>query len=122
MDLKLKMQYMTKAKKCTGLKAFPPRTVFQADNVINVTLDDVDDLIDCTHTMPVKIRRDYFYANGVDYDKVVKYYNTVKQLNAILNPPVPVQVKIVDAIKENFRLYVICFTIMCHILFANNSK
>lgn len=41
----------------------------------------IDDLLICTRFMNVRDKKDLFFAQGVDYDNVQKYYNVVKCLN-----------------------------------------
>lgn len=96
-----------------------PRPIFQVDTVIDVSLADVDDLIDCTHAMSDKLKKDYFYAHGVDYDNVTKYYNTVKQLNSILYPRISMTMQITQALKENIRILGVVILIVGHILMSN---
>lgn len=45
-------------------------------------LHDIEDHLEITNNMKVwQNRYDYFLVNGLDYDKVVKYYDIVKKLN-----------------------------------------
>lgn len=55
------------------------RTVFQADPppMKVVTIEDIDSLMVLTNRMSEKNRRDVFYSQGIDYDKVREYYDDV---------------------------------------------
>lgn len=57
------------------------RTIFQVKPPRhNVTIRDVEDIKNATRYLPPNLRRDIFYANGIDYDRVEKYYNYVRDL------------------------------------------
>jgi hypothetical protein len=63
------------------LRARHDKAIFDT-GPIEVTLDDVDDCLHATRNMQVPDRRNYFCSQGVDYDKVVQYLDTVNKLNA----------------------------------------
>jgi len=58
------------------------RQIFQCKRVKNnISLRDIDELRITSCHMSLKNKRELFYANGVDYDNVFKYYDYVKKLN-----------------------------------------
>jgi len=60
-------------------------TVFQAlPAVSKVTYDDVRDALEATRKCKPTDARDYFLSNGIDYDNVVKYWETVQKLEKSL--------------------------------------
>ena len=51
---------------------------------IDVSLNDIEDcLSSCTINQTHQQKQELFYSNGIDYDKVFKYYKFVKELNNI---------------------------------------
>jgi len=49
---------------------------------IDVSLNDIEDcLSSCTINQTHQQKQELFYSNGIDYDKVFKYYKFVKELN-----------------------------------------
>lgn len=61
----------------------------------------IDDLLICTRFMNVRDKKEVFFAQGVDYDNVHKYYDVVKQFNNIYYK--------VDAPKKTKSFVVDCF-------------
>lgn len=59
--------------------------IFQVDpQFVDVSLNDVEDcLSSCTINQTHEQKKELFYSNGIDYDKVFKYYKFVKDLNKI---------------------------------------
>lgn len=72
---------MSMNRRCSGIARCTGRSVFQVHQRVPVTLDDVRECIDASHRLNPKDKEQYFYANGVDYDHVQKYYETVLQMN-----------------------------------------
>lgn len=65
------------------------RQVFQCKRVVNnITLRDIDELRITSCHMSLKNKKELFYANGVDYEKVFKYYDYVKKLNDLYYQPI----------------------------------
>lgn len=95
------------------------RTIFQVENAfVDVTLTDVEDLLESyAYTKEKQYKRndmvDHFYSNGVDYDRVVKYYSTVKSLNYSLKMSEPRTLS--QNIKDFLTVFMISFQIMCNI-------
>jgi hypothetical protein len=51
---------------------------------IDVSLNDIEDcLSSCTINQTHQQKQELFYSNGIDYDKVFKYYKFVKDLNNV---------------------------------------
>jgi len=50
---------------------------------IDVSLNDIEDCLSssCTNNINYQQKKELFYSNGIDYDKVFKYYTFVKTLN-----------------------------------------
>lgn len=92
--------------------AIPQKTLFQSHDFIDVTMADIEDLLDCTHSMPARNKREYFYAHGVDYEKVVTYYEKVKALNETLYPP---SVSVKSQVIEYFRICGILIMLLVHV-------
>jgi hypothetical protein len=66
-----------------SLKISCGRQVFQCKPPRNtVRVKDISELFIASSKMSLKDKRDLFYANGVDYDRVDKYYEHVKKLNS----------------------------------------
>lgn len=87
------------------------RALFQAYDYVEVTMADIEDLLECTHKMSHKQKKEYFYANGVDYDKVIVYYKRVKILNDTLYPPVSFK----SQVKEYARIWGVLIMLLVHI-------
>lgn len=58
--------------------------VFQTNppTVKNISLVHIRELNEASIRMSIDNKRQYFYSNGVDYDMVDKYYDTVVSLNS----------------------------------------
>ena len=60
------------------------RQVFQSKKVRNsITMREIEELRITSCHMSLRNKKELFYSNGVDYDKVFKYYDYVKSLNSI---------------------------------------
>lgn len=59
------------------------RTVFQSDSATgnDLSIDDINDCLCATQGLEMRDKRDYFESHGIDYEKVVKYYDVVVGLN-----------------------------------------
>lgn len=66
------------------------RQVFQSFRPwCNVSINDCEDMIVCTRNMRYRDRVDYAFCQGMDYDRVVMYLDSVKYLDQCWNyePP-----------------------------------
>ena len=69
---------------CTNEK----RQLFQAHPPRNVpTLHDIQDALYATERLPYNHKKEYFYAQGIDYDRVVTYHQLVVELNKTIKLP-----------------------------------
>ena len=95
------------------------RTIFQVkDPFIEVTLIDVEDLLAVyatqkENTYDSMIQQ--FYSNGVDYERVVLYYNKVTNLNRILKASEPRTIS--QNISDFLTVFMISFQIMYNIMY-----
>lgn len=82
-------------RQCRGQAPFPRQaaskrdriSVFQMYTTAKITsLDDIEDLLQSVKnsSSSTRARRDIFVSMNLNYDKVVKYFEVVKRLNATL--------------------------------------
>lgn len=77
------------------------QTHFSRNN--NVSLRCIDDLLISTRSMNVRDKKDVFFAQGLDYDNVNKYYNVVKYLNHTyyeVRPPIKTKSFVIDCFRN----------------------
>lgn len=120
--------YTTKHKNTYTTKAINDnRTIFQVENAfVDVTLTDVEDILESYSKEKLYNRNDmveHCYSNGIDYDRVVKYYNTVKNLNYSWKMSKPRTLS--QNIKDFLTVFIVSFHIMYNItinIALNNNK
>ena len=87
---------------------------------IDVSLNDIEDcLSSCTINQTHQQKQELFYSNGIDYDKVFKYYKFVKELNNIYyncgdKKNVNKSNNIYNIIARSFKNIWVCLQITIH--------
>ena len=57
------------------------RQIFQVENSFRpVSFQDIEDCLTVSHNMKSHEAKEYMYSNGIDYDRVQKYYYLVQTL------------------------------------------
>ena len=57
------------------------KTIFQANIYISPpSIKYISELRECTSSLSHNNRREFFYANGIDYDNMIKYYDYIENL------------------------------------------
>lgn len=93
------------------------RSIFQVHSPIcHVSMNDVRALLDATHGMRVQDKKDYFYAHGVDYERVNEYYDTIVRLNRSWQPDVFAEM------HDRVRIAYYAFLLMLHFLFSSRNN
>jgi hypothetical protein len=62
---------------------FQTRPPLYNNPVINTL--DIADALEATNSMSIMNKREYFYARGIDYDRVIRYFAIVTRLNNVLD-------------------------------------
>jgi hypothetical protein len=70
--------------------------IFQIDDVFSqqrkmVTICEVEEAIESTRSLSHLNKNDYFYSLSIDYEKVKKYYEIVRELETLYQTPCNVQ-------------------------------
>ena len=56
------------------------KSVFQNNKYVNLSMKYINEIKECTVNLQESDRRDFFYAQGIHYDNVNKYYQYIKKL------------------------------------------
>lgn len=104
------ISYVSKNNNIDNVKIFHVNPQF-----IDVSLNDIEDcLSSCTINQSHQQKQELFYSNGIDYDKVLKYYTFVKDLNNIYYNSDKSRDNIYNIIASSFKNIWVCLQITIH--------
>lgn len=93
-----------------------PRTIFQTNPPLkDITLQDVEELIECSVSLNIQNKKDYFASHGIDYDRVQTYYQVVSYLNRCYDRPYFAPQ--LQQLEEQMRIVQILFHWFMYVMF-----
>lgn len=117
-----RMRTCTHMRTAISCNVISKPTIFQVDPPLcPISISDVQDLLEVSHGMSENNKRDYFYANGVDYNKVIEYYDIVLKLNNSIDKRIDIQSHL-KTWQEQLHIFYIVFLLMMHFLFSRRPS